>query len=59
MNTQYNGQGLFWEVDYVKQTVAFERDILVEHAVSSAGECGWKVDFWANFSLTVKRKKIM
>lgn len=40
MNTQYNGQGLFWEVDYVKQTVAFERDILVEHAVSSAGECG-------------------
>ena len=35
----------------------FECDVLVEHAVSFAGECGWRVDFLANFSLMAKRKE--
>lgn len=35
----------------------FECGVLVEHAVSFAGECGWRVDFLANFSLMAKRKK--
>ena len=59
VHTHYNGQDLFWEVDYVEQMLVFELDILVEHDVSSASKCDCKVDFGANFSLNAKRKKCL
>ena len=58
VHTHYNGQDLFWEVDYVEQMLAFELDILVEHDVSSASKCDCKVDFGTNFSLNAKRKNM-
>ena len=57
VHTHYNGQDLFWEVDDVEQMLAFELDILVKHAVTSASTCDCKVDLGANFSLNAKKKK--
>lgn len=69
MNTDYNGQSFLWEVDYIEHMhwntmflffLCFcfcffsQCSHWTSFAVSSAGECNWKVDFLANF---VKRKK--
>ena len=39
--------------------LAFELHIFVEHDVSSASKCDYKVDLGANFSLNAKRKKML